>query len=148
MAKIKISFDKGGSLTATLDNRSPKTVKAFIECLPIATTVVHTRWCGREFSLGIDTENKPPKEKITNTVSKFGVSYWKDWNSQIKNSEALSNEAISIFYGAELLRYHAGELFVNLIGRIDLNQEDLLEEIGERVWLQGKENVNIELIEE
>jgi len=148
MKKIKMNFEKGGCLIATLNESAPKTVISFIDCLPITTSVVHTRWCGREFSVGIDTKNKPPKENFTNTVSKFDVAYWRDWNNNIAIKEAPSIEAISFFYGAELLRYHAGELIVNVIGRIDYNQEELLDEIGERIWLEGKEKVTIELFKE
>ena len=148
MKSIRLNFEKGGSLTAILNNRAPKTVKCFIDCLPITTSVVHTRWCGREFSFGINTKYKPPKENYTNIVSKFDITYWRDWNSEEPVKEAPAGEAISVFYGAELIRYHAGELVVNVIGRIDVNQEEFLEEIGERIWLCGKEKVVIELIKD
>lgn len=148
MKRIRLKFEKGGSLTAFLNDRAPKTVESFIDCLPITETVVHTRWCGREFSFGIKTKDKPPKENYTSIVSKFDIAYWRNWNGGDQVKEAPAGETISVFYGAEMVRYHAGELIVNVIGRIDVNQEDLLEEIGNRIWLCGKEKVVIELIED
>ena len=55
-------------------------------------------------------------------------------------------EAIALYYGPELLRYHDGLIRVNVIGRVRWEQEELLEEIGERIWKRGVEEVRVERI--
>lgn len=144
MKKIKITFEKGGTLIADLNDRAPESVKSILDILPIYSTVYHTRWCGREISMGIRTVKKPPMENSSNIVSKFDVAYWRDWDSKIIGKEAPHDEAIAIYYGPEILRYHNGFLTTNIIGRILWEQEELLESIGTRIWQCGRENVVIE----
>lgn len=143
MSKIKLTFERGGTLVASMNNLSPKSVDSLLEILPITSTVFHTRWCGREVSAGIKTKNPPPKENCSTHVSKFDVTYWRDWDGVV-NEKGSVKEAIAIYYGAEMLRYHNGLLSANIIGRIQIEQEELLEEIGIRIWEYGKEKVTIE----
>ncbi|GAW28863.1 DUF3830 family protein [Carboxydocella sp. ULO1] len=146
MNQIKISFQKGGELIADLNERAPETIKRILEILPLTSTMVHTRWCGREISCGISTKVKPPQENCTSIVSKFDVVYWRDWESEKPLTEAPAEEAIALYYGPELLRYHNGILRVNVFGRIKWEQEDLLETIGTRIWRHGIESVKIEIV--
>jgi len=144
MKKLKLCFEKGGTLIAVLNDKAPNTVKSILEILPIESTMVHTRWCGREISLGIKTIKKPPMENCTNIVNKFDIAYWRDWNNIISSEDATFSEALAIYYGPEILRYHGGFLTTNIIGRILWEQEELLEEIGIRIWRHGQEKVFIE----
>jgi len=145
VTRIKMDFEKGGSLIADLNDRAPKSIKSIMEILPVYSTVYHTRWCGREISFGIRTKNRPPMENCSNIVSKFDITYWRDWDSIIDSEEAPHDEAIAIYYGPEMLRYHNGLLRSNIIGRILWEQEELLETIGMRIWKHGLEKVVIDL---
>jgi len=144
MEKLRFTFEKGGSIDAILNNNAPISVSSLLQILPIETTVFHTRWCGREISAAIKTLNPPPKEKCTTIVSKFDVAYWRDWDGVVDNSESPIKEAIAIYYGAEMLRYHNGFLSTNIIGRITVEQEKQLDSIGLRIWQYGIEKVIIE----
>ena len=57
-------------------------------------------------------------------------------------------ENIGIFYGAEIVREWRGDAPVNVFGRVDPTQYDLLREIGDRVWRQGGEPISIRLLED
>jgi hypothetical protein len=142
--RLQITFEKGGILIADLNNKTPNTIKSIMEILPIESTVFHTKWCGREISFGIETTIKPPFENHTNTVSKFDVAYWRDWENKITEDNFSVKEAIAIYYGPEILRYHGGLLTTNIIGRIAWEQEDLLDSIGTRIWKCGCEKVIID----
>lgn len=144
MQKIKINFEKGGALIAELNDRAPESVKSLLEILPIESTIFHTRWCGREISLGIKTLNKPPKENYSNIVSKFDIAYWRDWDGQVCGQDQVVDEALALYYGPEMLRYHNGLLTTNIIGRVGWEQEELLESIGLRIWEFGRERVTVE----
>lgn len=145
MVKLRMVFEKGGELTATLNQEgAPKSVKAVLDALPIKSYVAHTRWCGREFSLGFSSADPPPKEAHTGMASKFDVFYWRNWDGEAL-AEAQATEAISIYYGPEKMEYHGGRLTANLIGHIDYDQEKQLEEIGLRIWQKGFENVVVTL---
>lgn len=144
MEKIQISFEKGGTLIAQLNNRAPQSVASLLEILPVESRIFHTRWCGREISLGLKTLTKPPKENHTNIVSKFDIAYWRDWENQVSPGEQEICEALAMYYGPEVLRFHNGLLTTNVIGRINWEQEALLESIGLRIWEFGHERVLVE----
>jgi hypothetical protein len=144
MKKIKLIFEKGGELILILNNQSIVTQNSLIEILPLESSALHTRWCGREFSVKIKTINKPPLEADTTTVSKFDVVYWRDW----ERPEEEADEAIGIFYGAEILRYHKGPIRVNVLGHVSYEQAELLEQIGLRIWKNGSGKVTLESYED
>lgn len=144
MKKIQISFEKGGILIAQLNNRAPQSVASLLEILPVESKIFHTRWCGREISLELKTRTKPDKENYTNIVSKFDLCYWRDWENQVSQAEQGTPEALAMYYGPEVLRFHNGLLTTNIIGRIHWEQEALLESIGLRVWEFGHERVLVE----
>lgn len=144
MKKIQISFEKGGILIAQLNNLAPKSTGSLLEILPVESKVAHTRWCGREISLPIKTLIKPLKENCTNIVSKFDIAYWRDWDNQISPADQQVSEALAMYYGPEVLRFHNGLLSTNIIGRINWEQEALLESIGLRIWEFGHERVLVE----
>lgn len=148
MVKIKLTFERGGELIGELNPKlAPHTVKSLIEVLPFDSVMVHTRWCGREFSCGFATKSLPPKENYTHIASKFDLMYWRDWDSEEVLPEAPSREGLCIYYGAEIMNYHGGVLIANVIGHIDYAQEALMEEIGVRIWQHGVEKVTITMAE-
>ena len=143
MSCLKFHFERGGFLVASLKENAPSTLRAVTEILPIESRLQHTRWCGREVYLPITTLHAPAKENQTGIVSKFDLTYWRDWDVQEGAAEALS-----LFYGAERLSFHGGLLTVNVIGRILWEYEEMLDAIGERVWSSGFEGVRAELLPE
>ncbi|MEQ3216781.1 DUF3830 family protein [Hominifimenecus microfluidus] len=144
--KIKLEFERGGILYGFLNpEKAPKTVEEVVKVLPISIEAVQSRWCGREISWGIKTNSLPPKENSTGIVSKFDITYWRPWDQNEKTPESKSFESLAFYYGAEKPSYHDGALSLSVIGRISYEQEELMEEIGERIWLQGSERVRCSL---
>ena len=139
---IKVKFERGGELIIEFNNAVMETHKCILELLPFESKVLHTRWCGREINFAIQTKSKPPMENETSSVSKLDVVYWRDWDE----NEEIASEAIALYYGAETLRYHKGVIQANVIGRVHLDCEKTLEQIGIRVWQYGMENVFLEKI--
>lgn len=146
MKKIKIIFEKGGFLTGYLnENWAPETVTAIWSVLPLETTIKHTRWCGREIYCSIETGAIPAKENHTANVSKFDISYWREnWDLSTGKSAEESGETIAFYYGPERLQATGGILPLNVIGRIDWDQEETLDEIGIRIWSHGFEKIRVE----
>ena len=49
MGKIVMTFERGGSLTATLfEDRAPETCKRVLDALPVEAEVIHAMWAGEE----------------------------------------------------------------------------------------------------
>lgn len=146
MKNIRLVFEKGGTLHGCLDEKAaPETVMAIWSALPCQTVFKHTRWCGREVYGNIATGTVPAKENHTATVSKFDISYWReDWDLTTGQSAEEAAESIACYYGPEYLSYAGGILPLNVIGRIDFSDEPLLDEIGQRIWMEGFEKVTIE----
>lgn len=143
---LGFSFEKGGNLFVELCDKTPHTLRTLSKILPLESEARHTRWCGREVYFPICTRQTPCRENQTSTVSKFDVAYWTEWDIHANPPDSLTEETLSFYYGAEVLRFHGGPLKVNVIGRISWDQESLLEEIGERVWHCGFEKIKISLI--
>lgn len=140
MKKIIFEFQKGGEIIADfLESSAPKTISALIETFPLKSTLYHTRWCGREIYTPLNSDCSIDRENQTSIVNTGDVTYWSDWGK--KNSP----EAISLYYGAEQVRYITGPLQVNVFARISQDQWKIIEEIGERVWKNGIEDVLVRL---
>lgn len=147
--KVKFEFERGGVLYGELDpGKAPRTVEQVVKALPLQGKAVHSRWCGREISWGLETRELPPRENATGIVSKFDITYWRPWDRQEKTPESNTFESIAFYYGAERPAYHDGTLSLNVIGHICYDQEGLMIEIGERIWLQGVEQVVCSLVQE
>lgn len=139
---IKATFERGGELIIEFNDSALETHRCILEVLPFEAKVLHTRWCGREINFAINTKSKPPLENETSSVSKLDVVYWRDWDE----NEEKASEAIALYYGAEALRYHKGIIHANVIGRVHLDYEKTLEQIGIRVWQNGMEKIFLEKI--
>ncbi len=140
---IRAKFERGGELIIELNDSALETQRCILEVVPFESKVLHSRWCGREINFAINTKSKPPLENETSSVSKLDVVYWRDWDEK----EEKASEAIALYYGAETLRYHKGLIHANVIGRVHIDYEKILEQIGVRVWQYGMENVVLEIIE-
>ncbi|WP_042353783.1 DUF3830 family protein [Bacillus rubiinfantis] len=142
MKHIRISFERGGELTAMLlEDAAPKTCQMIWKAMPLESVVTHSRWSGREINFVCDDISAPPRENQTIYASAGELCYWRDWQS-----ESIEQQVIAIYYGAELARSHKGNERINVFAQLLQTDILLLKEIGERVWLTGTEKVYIERI--
>lgn len=149
MKKIKLTFERGGSLTVNFTGNAPKTVESILQSLPFENDLVHSRYCGREVCFGIRTKTLPPPEHQASRVKKFDVAYWRNWNEPEKGLPGSPGaETLSFYYGPELLQFQGTPIQVSVIGYIDEHEEDMLEEIGMRIWQKGFEKMRAELLTE
>ena len=143
--KIRIMFERGGEVTATLlEDEAPETSEAVWKQLPISSEALHTRWCGREITWAVDFGRTPPRENQTITSSVGNVVYWREWEGLYPSTGA---EALGVYYGAELIRDHRGHQPVNVFAQVDTSSWDVLREVGHRVWRHGVESVMVTKVE-
>lgn len=142
---IRFTFERGGDLIAELaPNLAPQTVRSLLALLPLTASVYHTRWCGREIYLPVASRIEIPRENQTAHANTGDVTYWREWD----RAGPKSAEAISIYYGAEVVRDHRGYLPVNVFARVAQEEWGTIEEIGLRVWQRGIEQVTVSSVEE
>lgn len=125
--EIEIIFERGGILKAELlDKEAPDTCNAFWNALPVAGEGRHARVSGQEFYFRCDIScNKENNEQAKVGDISFNVN--PDW------------QAVCIYYGEGITKK---ENPFNKFARITSNME-LLAEIGERIWLQGTEEITV-----
>jgi len=137
--RIRFHFERGGGFTARLwPGLAPETVKAVMAMLPIETTVYHSRWSGREINFPVKSVTPVPRERQTCTVNTGDIVYWKEWEM----GEA-AQEALAIYYGAEVTRDHRGYLPVNVFARVPQQEWPEIERAGLRIWKEGVEKVTV-----
>jgi len=141
---LEFRFERGGGFTAVLrPDLAPNTVSEVVAMLPITVTVCHSRWSGREINFPIRSVHPVPRERQTCTVNTGDVIYWKEW--EIANG---ADEALAVYYGAEVTRDHRGCLPVNVFARVPSDQWPQIEEVGLRIWREGVEEMTVSGIEE
>ena len=144
IADLEFHFQRGGSFTARLrPELAPRTVEAIREMLPLEVTVYHSRWSGREINFKARSPSPVPRERQTSTVNTGDVIYWREW--EMPDGEG--QEAIALYYGAEVTRDHRGYLPVNVFAQVPQAQWPRIEEIGLRIWQQGIERLTVREIE-
>ncbi|MBC7220094.1 DUF3830 family protein [Candidatus Bipolaricaulota bacterium] len=142
-SRVQFSFERGGVVIADLaPDLAPQTVRSLLALLPLTATVYHTRWCGREIYLPTTSGGEIPRENQTVQTSTGDVTYWREWDKP----NSVAAEAISIYYGPEVVRDHRGYLLVNVFARVPQRQWKTIEEIGLRVWQCGIEQVRVSLV--
>ena len=142
--RIRFRFERGGEFTAKLcPDLAPETVKAVTAMLPIETTVYHSRWSGREVNFPVKCPMRVPRERQTCTVNTGDVVYWKEWEMGDK-----AQEALAIYYGAEVTRDHRGYLPVNVFARVPQQEWPEIEKIGLRIWKEGVEMLTVSVVSE
>lgn len=117
---------------------APRTVDAVRAMLPIHSQVYHSRWSGREVNFAVKSPRAVPRERQTSTVNTGDVIYWKEW--EIEDGP---QEALALYYGAEVTRDHRGLLPVNVFARVAEAQWPMIEEVGLRIWRNGSERVTV-----
>jgi hypothetical protein len=139
--RLQFEFERGGILGARiLRDRVPETARAVSAAASISATVYQARWSGKEIFVPIDLAMKPPRENQTIRAGIGDVIYFREWEGAYQRT---GFEAIGLFYGNEIVREWRGDAPVNVIGRIDPAQFELLEAIGDRVWRKGGEGIVI-----
>ena len=137
--QIRFQFERGGEFTATLRrDLAPETVKAVVSMLPITATVYHSRWSGREINFPVESRTAVPRERQTCTVNTGDVIYWKEWEM----GDA-AQEAVAIYYGAEVTRDHRGYLPVNVLAQVPQQEWPEIERAGLRIWKESAEKVTV-----
>ncbi|MEK6243432.1 MAG: DUF3830 family protein [Pseudomonadota bacterium] len=140
---LEFRFERGGTLRAKLAAEAKRTIECISNALPMGAKVFQARWSGREIFVPVNLAEKPPREHQSIRVSLGDVIYFCEWAEAYEHT---GFEAIGMFYGPEIVREWRGDAPVNVFAQIDPSQWDLLKEIGERVWRQGGENIDIHLI--
>lgn len=142
--RIRFQFERGSEFTATLRrDLAPETVEAVIAMLPISVTVYHSRWSGREINFPVKGRTAVPRERQTCTVNTGDVIYWKEWEM----GDA-AQEAVAIYYGAEVTRDHRGYLPVNVFAQVPQSEWPAIEAVGLRIWREGAEKVTVSAVSE
>ena len=143
-SRIRFRFERGGEFTAGLrPDLAPETVKAVMAMLPIETTVYHSRWSGREINFSVKSPMPVPRERQTCTVNTGDVIYWKEWEMGGK-----ANEALAVYYGAEVTRDHRGHLPVNVFAQVAQEEWAEIERTGLRIWKEGGEGLTVSAVSE
>lgn len=143
--KLAFDFAGGGRLISEfLDGRVPATMQAIAAALPIKTSVYQARWSGREIFLPVNLREKPPRENQSIRAAMGDVIYFCEWKDAY---DYTGFEAIGLFYGNEIVREWRGDCPVNVIARIDPDQFELLEALGERIWRKGGEAITVTAVE-
>ena len=142
--KFQFHFERGGTLTMTTLAEAPKSIECISKMVPINAKIFQARWSGREIFIPTELKKKPPRENQTIRANLGDVIYFREWKDSY---DFTGFEAIGIFYGPEIVREWRGDSPVNLIGRIDPSQWDLIKSIGERVWRQGGERISIKVLD-
>ena len=142
--KFQFHFERGGTLTMTTLAEAHKSIECISKMAPINANIFQARWSGREIFIPTKLKKKPPRENQTIRANLGDVIYFREWKDSY---DFTGFEAIGIFYGPEIVREWRGDSPVNLIGRIDPSQWDLIKSIGERVWRQGGERISIKVLD-
>lgn len=141
--QIEFNFQRGGRLTANLLPQAAQTVAAIGADLPIDARIYQARWSGREIFVPVRLRTKPPRENQSIRASLGDIIYFYEWGESYNYT---GFEAIGLFYGPEIVREWRGDAPVNVIGRIDPAQHDLIVTLGDRIWREGGEGISIRLL--
>ena len=126
MSKYILEFEKGGSFPVEfLEEAAPETVAAFKRSLPLEGECLQARFSGEEFFF-----NAPVEVKEENQVQPYHGAIAFNCDPEWK--------AVCIYYGSTI-EMGEDECF-NLFAEIRENL-DRLNEVGLRIWTQGKERV-------
>lgn len=141
--KFKVTFERGGVLTASCLDAAPKTSALVMAALPLKLPALQARWSGPEFFTLLDLPEKPPRENQMINVSWGDIIYFREWEGYSQTGF----ETLGYFYGPTAVREIRGEAPVSLFARFDREHFDELVTIGERIWKEGKETLTLERID-
>jgi hypothetical protein len=142
-AHLHFACARGGFFTANLLlDRAPRTIALLRGFLPVTVKAYNARWTGRETHTKIDLPEKPPRENQIVAAALGDVIYACEWSDR----DVTGFEAIGWFYGTEIVRDWRGESRVNLFAKVPPDQWGFLEQLGQRTWREGGEDVNISIV--
>ena len=126
MSKYILEFEKGGSFPVEfLEEAAPETAEAFKKLLPLQGECLQARFSGEEFFF-----NAPVEVKEENRVRPYHGAIAFNCDPEWK--------AVCVYYGSTI---EMGEdEYFNLFAEVRENL-DKLNEVGMRIWTQGKEKV-------
>ena len=130
MTKIVLEFERGGSISATLDEgRAPETCRAVLASLPVEAECIHAMWAGEEvFFSGFPGAFR--YEEPTEEVKPGALAMVPRSNS------------FCVFYGPAIPRGAVDEdIAVTVFGQVD--DVPTMAEIGKRIRREGVEKVTI-----
>lgn len=130
MAKIRMEFERGGVIVATLDEqKAPKTCKAVLDALPVESEILHAMWAGEELFFG-----------------DFPAGFEYEHPTQTTPDGCLAmvpeSSSFCIFYGRSMPRKAVDRgVDVTIFGQVD--DVAAMAAIGQRIRRQGVEKVRI-----
>jgi len=130
MARILLEFERGGRISATLDERhAPETCKAVLAALPVTAEALHAMWAGEEVFFG-GFPGTFCYEQPTGKVAPGDLAM------------VPRSNPFCIFYGRSIPRGAVDEeIDVTVFGRVD--DVAAMAEVGKRIRRQGVEEVTI-----
>jgi hypothetical protein len=141
---ILFKFERGGEVKATLlEDKAPKTCKAFLASLPVELKLIHAQWAGAEvFSDSFPVSSELEVENETNEMKGGEVGLI----SQLVQRHIPRKGFVPfcIFYGKGRARKSVDETTeVNICAKIE--DMEKMDSIGKRIRAQGIETVRITL---
>lgn len=130
MTKIVLEFERGGRISASLDEkRAPETSKAVLAALPFQAEVIHAMWAGEEiFFSGFP-----------------GTFHYEQPTRKVEPGDLAMvprSNSFCIFYGRSIPRGAVDdEIDVTVFGRVD--DVSAMAEVARRVRRQGVEHLTI-----
>jgi hypothetical protein len=146
--EIKLEFEKGGVLTATLlEKEAPKTCKLVWDQLPIEQNVLHAMLAGHEIFCNFPMPYELDYENERNVVNRGEILAATPISSRIEGKVSLPKGFINvcIFYGpARPRKFGPGGTCdqtceLNLFAKI--KELDVMETVGKRIRVHGTEKV-------
>lgn len=143
--RIRVEFERGGALLFTpREDRAPETCSCVWESLPLISSCTHGRVPGRsgkQIAIELNLPSKPKREYQSIFADKGDVSYWREWDGD--HFQMSYVETLGIHYGVSRSFDMRGYSPFNVFAGIDPNQEEMLAQIGLRVWRKGREKVQL-----
>ena len=144
MTKLEISFEKGGTLTATLlEDKAPETCKAILEALSVTSEVLHAQYAGSE----VYFEDFPARDDVPfeNTTSRVDENMYltnKHPGGVLAYYPNPKVKSFCIVYGEIVPRRLVDvEIPLNVFAEIDDKEKAV--ELGSRVRREGVEKVTV-----
>jgi len=130
MAKLVMTFERGGRITATLlEGRAPETCRKVLAALPVTAEVVHAMWAGEEVFFG-GFPGAFEYEEPTQEVAPGALAM------------VPRSRSFCIFYGRAIPRGAVdADIDVTVFGTVD--DVAAMTAIGQRVRRQGVEKITI-----
>lgn len=133
MKRVEMVFERGGRFVIDLlEDHAPKTCSALLKVLPLkGLEVRHAKSSGDEVYVQAMEMVTEEENNVDPSQGDVVFNVMPNWR------------AICIYYGPKI----TNRINFNRFGKIAENLEEL-EEVGNRVWLQGTEKADLRLLED